>query len=73
MGPGEYAVVAFENDGTGIWESEHYDKLHFDLSSAPILTDMNGDGEVEIVVEEVILRPDGTTRGIGSLEEDPME
>ena len=67
LGPGEYAVVAFENDGTEIWESDHYDKLHFDHASAPILTDMNGDGDVEIIVGKVILRSDGTTRGIGEL------
>ncbi|MBM76797.1 MAG: hypothetical protein CMK59_15430 [Proteobacteria bacterium] len=67
MPDGEYAVVAWDASGQVLWESEHYNKLHFDHAVAPIIADMNGDGTVEIIVGKVILNPDGTTRGIGAL------
>jgi hypothetical protein len=63
---GEYAVVAFNSTGQEIWESEHYINIDFNWASAPVLADMNGDGNTEIVVGRVILNSDGTTRGVGA-------
>lgn len=65
IGKGEYAVVCYDNEGTLLWESEHFEGDDFDYATSPILADLDADGDPEIVAGRVILRSDGTTRGIG--------
>ena len=62
---GDYTVVAWDGEGNELWESEHFINTDFSWASAPVLADMNGDGQSEIVVGHVILNSDGTTRGVG--------
>lgn len=63
--PGDYTVVAWDNQGNEIWESDHYNNRSINWATAPIIVDMNGDGAVEIIAGRVILNADGTTRGVG--------
>jgi hypothetical protein len=62
---GDYTVVAWDNQGNELWESEHYINIDFNWATGPILADMNGDGNTEIIAGRVILNNDGTTRGVG--------
>lgn len=64
---GDYTAVAWDADGNQIWESAHFTGNDFDYATAPIIADMEGDGDPEIVLGRVILRADGRTRGKGSL------
>ena len=63
--PTDLTVIAWDAEGNQLWESVHFTDREMDWATQPILSDMDGDGEVEIVVGRVILRPDGTVRGIG--------
>jgi hypothetical protein len=63
--PGIYTVVVYDNLGGVVWESEDFSGADFDYVTAPILSDMDHDGNVEIVVGRVILNSDGSTRGVG--------
>jgi len=62
---GSYSVVVYNRHGEILWESEQFTGDDFDYTAAPILSDMDHDGHVEIVVGRVILNSDGTTRGVG--------
>jgi hypothetical protein len=62
---GSYAVVVYDRFGTIVWESNRFSGSDFDYVTAPILSDMDHDGNVEIIVGRVILNSDGTTRGVG--------
>lgn len=64
-GEGDYAVALYGHDGTELWESEHFTGDDMDWASAPSISDMDHDGSAEIVVGRVILRADGSTRGVG--------
>jgi len=61
----EYRVVAFDNACNEVWESESFDKLHFDYATAVVVSDMDRDGSPEVIAGRVILNADGTTRGVG--------
>lgn len=65
FGNGDYTTILYEADGTLVWESEHYTKYDFNWAAYPIISDMEHDGDPEIIVGRVILRADGTTRGVG--------
>ena len=62
---GDYTMVAYDADGAILWESEHFIGDDFEYASSVTLADMDHDGQVEIVAGRVILRPDGSTRGVG--------
>lgn len=62
---GSYSVVVYTRSGEILWESERFTGDDFDYTAAPILSDMDHDGHVEVVVGRVILNSDGTTRGVG--------
>lgn len=64
-GAGDYRAAAYTHDGTQLWETSPFVGLDFDWASAPVISDMDHDGTPEIVIGRVILRPDGSTRGIG--------
>ncbi len=66
-GNGDYTAALYDHDGTELWESEHFIKLDFDWATAPVITDMDHDGNYEIVVGRVILdAATGSTRGVGA-------
>jgi hypothetical protein len=65
FGPGDYTVVMLDADGVEIAESDHYVDAEFDYASGPIVSDMDHDGEPEIVVGRVILHSDLSERGVG--------
>lgn len=60
-----YRVVAWSNGCVEQWESEPFDRTHFDYASSVVVSDMDKDGDPEIVAGRVILHADGTVRGIG--------
>jgi len=62
---GSYSVVMYNRNGEIQWESERFTGDDFDYTAAPILSDMDHDGHVEVIVGRVILNSDGTTRGVG--------
>ena len=62
---GSYSVVLYSNTGTVLWESDTFVGDDFDYVAAPVLSDMDHDGNVEVVVGRVILNHDGSTRGVG--------
>lgn len=64
---GDYTIQAWDENGAQIWESDHFVGLDFDWATAPVLADIDGDGVVEIIAGRVILNPDGTTRGVGTM------
>jgi len=65
-GDGDYTAALYDHDGTELWESEHFIKLDFDWATAPVISDMDHDGNYEIVVGRVILDAEtGSTRGVG--------
>ncbi|MEZ4241592.1 MAG: VCBS repeat-containing protein [Myxococcota bacterium] len=64
--PGDYTGVAFDAQGNEIWESEHFQGVDFDYATGPAVADMDHDGSPEVVLGRVILRADGTTRGVGA-------
>ncbi|MEC7986601.1 MAG: hypothetical protein VX278_15650 [Myxococcota bacterium] len=63
---GDYTVVAWNAQGSVLWESEHFTGLDFDYATAPHIADMNADGTPEIIAGRVILNNDGTTSGVGA-------
>ncbi len=64
---GEYAAALYDHDGTELWESEHFTELSFNWATAPVISDMDHDGNYEIVVGRVILdAATGSTRGEGA-------
>jgi outer membrane protein assembly factor BamB len=66
MAKGDYTAVAYENDGTVKWESDHFTGMDFDYATSPSLADLDEDGEAEVILGRVILHgADGTTRGVG--------
>ena len=64
---GDYTIQAWDENGTQLWESDHFVGLDFDWATAPVLADVDGDGAVEIIAGRVILNSDGTTRGVGTM------
>ena len=60
-----YTVMAWTSHGDLMWESAPFDKSHFDYATGLALSDMDHDGSVEIIAGRVILRDDGSIRGIG--------
>ena len=66
MAVGDYTLKLFNNTGSLVWESDHFVGLDFDYATAPIISDMDHDGHVEVVAGRVILNSDGSTRGIGA-------
>jgi len=65
LAEGDYTVVLHDASGGVIWESDHFIGRDFDYATAPILSDMDHDGSVEIIAGRVILNADGSTRGVG--------
>ncbi|MFH1465705.1 MAG: VCBS repeat-containing protein [Pseudomonadota bacterium] len=64
---GDYTAAMYDDNGTVLWESEHFIGLDFDWGTAPIISDMDHDGHYEVVVGRVILNADdGSTRGVGA-------
>lgn len=64
-GDGDYTVAVYNNDGTMLWQSDHFTGMDFEYASAPVISDMDHDGSPEIVAGRVILNADGSTRGVG--------
>ena len=65
---GDYTVVAINAQGIQLWESEHFVGLDFDYATAPVISDMDADGNPEVVAGRVILNGlDGSTRGVGDM------
>ncbi len=62
---GDYRLVAWDNEGTELWESVGFKGLDFDQSTSPSIADMDGDGAPEIVAGRVIFNWDGSVRGVG--------
>ncbi|TNE90749.1 MAG: hypothetical protein EP330_07420 [Deltaproteobacteria bacterium] len=63
---GEFAVVRFDHTGAEVWESDPFPPENFDYATGIALSDMDHDGEVEVVAGRVILRAsDGSLRGQG--------
>jgi len=62
---GSYTVVLYNRSGEILWESATFVGDDFDYVAAPILSDMDHDGNVEVIVGRVILNSDGSTRGVG--------
>ena len=58
-------VMAFEHDGTAKWTSSNL-SLSGCYATAPAISDMDHDGDPEIVVGNYILTSSGTVRGTGS-------
>lgn len=54
-------ILAYEHDGAHKWTSAASVYVY----TAPAVSDMDGDGEPEIVAGATILNADGTTRGVG--------
>jgi hypothetical protein len=65
MATGDYTAVAYDAQGTILWESAHFVGLDFDYATAVNIADMDGDGIPEVICGRVILNADGTTRGVG--------
>lgn len=63
---GDYRVVAWNNEGTEIWESPPFQGGDFDQSTSLSVADMDGDGDPEIIAGRVILHSDGSVRGVGT-------
>lgn len=59
-------VLAFEHDGTLKWTSAVHGGAFNTYSAMPAISDMDGDGDPEIVVGALILNSDGTERGTGT-------
>jgi hypothetical protein len=66
FGASTYEAVAWDHLGTEIWQSATYTNLDFDYATAPVIVDMDGDGNVELVFGRVILNADGSERGRGT-------
>lgn len=60
-----YKLVAYDHEGNELWVSAAYTKNNFDYATAPIISDMDHDGAVEIIAGRVIFHADGTERGKG--------
>ncbi len=65
LADGIYSVVLYSRTGSVIWESATFTGDDFDYVAAPVLSDMDHDGQVEVIVGRVILNHDGSTRGVG--------
>lgn len=65
LADGIYSVVLYSRSGTVIWESATFTGDDFDYVAAPVLSDMDHDGHVEVIAGRVILNHDGSTRGVG--------
>ncbi len=66
IGNPTYSVVCYSNVGIQLWESIEFSGDDFDYATAIALSDMDHDGSVEIVAGRVILRADGSVRGVGA-------
>jgi len=67
LAEGDYTVLLYSHTGALLWESAHFIGADFDYGTAPVIADMEADGEPEIVVGRVILNAlDGATRGVGA-------
>lgn len=62
---GDYTAIALDNTGNIVWESAHFLGDDFDYAAQPIIADMDADGTPEVILGRVILRADGSTRGVG--------
>ena len=60
-------VKAFEHDGTLKWTSVNVGGQIQGTSDAPAISDMDGDGDPEIIVGRAILDNDGNKLGFGTL------
>lgn len=60
-------VKAYEHDGTLKWTSASLAGHMYGTSDAPAISDMDGDGNPEIIVGNAILKANGEIRGLGSL------
>ena len=58
-------VTAWEHDGTPKWTSAPYAAYMATQYSMPAISDMDGDGNPEIIVGRAILNNDGTLRAVG--------
>ena len=65
FGESDYTVTVYNASGQRVWESEHFVDNEFAYAAQPIISDMNHDGDPEIVAGRVILNSDGTTRAVG--------
>jgi hypothetical protein len=63
---GKYALVAYDKDGTKLWQTDEFGNNDFDYATAPVISDMNHDGSPEIIAGRVIFNADGTFRGKGN-------
>lgn len=63
---GDFTVIMLEADGTLAWESEHFVGLDFDYATSVSVSDMDHDGNAEVIAGRVILNSDGSTRGVGA-------
>lgn len=60
------SAKAFEHDGTLKWTSASLSGSIYGVSDVPSITDMDGDGDVEIIAGSAILDANGTILGKGS-------
>ncbi len=64
---GDYTVVMYDNEGVEQWESDHFVGLDFDYATAVSVSDMEHDGEPEVVAGRVVLdAATGETRTQGA-------
>ncbi|MBK9648289.1 MAG: VCBS repeat-containing protein [Deltaproteobacteria bacterium] len=66
IAPTSNGVKAFENDGTLKWTSASLSGHIYGTSDAPAISDMDGDGDPEIIMGKAILNSDGSLRGAGA-------
>jgi hypothetical protein len=64
--PSPHQVVALDHDGTEKWRSATITQASTCYAAAPALADLEGDGDVEIVVGNVVLEHDGSVRFTGA-------
>ena len=59
-------ILAFENDGTFKWASEYFTLVPFYNTSSITLSDIDVDGNPEVIIGNIVLKNDGTTKWVGS-------
>jgi hypothetical protein len=63
--PNGYSVAAFDPDGQLIWQSMEYTDNEFNHATGLVVSDMEHDGDPEIVAGRVILNSDGSQQAEG--------